>query len=155
MITATDLKEASDRELLISRVFDAPPALIFKIWTQPQIIRQWWGPRGYTTLSSEMDVRPGGAWRVRSRDTDGFETAERGVFREVTEPERLVFTHAWEGEDGTPGHETLVTVTFADQGDKTRMTFRQGPFTSVEIRDGHFQGWSESFDMLVEYLADA
>jgi len=154
MTPATDPKDMSDRELVISRVFDAPRALVFKIWTQPLAVKQWWGPRGYTTLLCEMDLRPGGAWRVESRHTDGSETAERGVFREIAEPERLVFTHAWEGEDGKPGHETLVTVTFADHGDKTRMTFHQAPFTSVEIRDGHVQGWNESFDMLAEHLAN-
>ena len=154
MSPAADPKGPSDRELTISRVFDATRALVFKIWTEPAHIKHWWGPRGYTTLSCAMDLRPGGAWRVGSRHTDGSETAERGVFREIVEPERLVFTHAWEGEDGKLGHETLVTVTFADLGDRTRMTFHQAPFTSVEIRDGHFQGWSESFDMLAEHLAN-
>ena len=154
MTPATEPKKELDRELTINRVFDAPPALVFKIWTQPQIVRLWWGPRGYTTLSCAMDLRPGGTWRVSSRGEDGSETAEQGIFREVTEPERLVFTHAWETEDGTPGHETLVTVTFAEHEGKTRMTFHQAPFTSVEIRDGHMQGWSESFDMLAEHLAN-
>jgi len=154
MSPAADPKGPSDREPMISRVFDAPRALVFKIWTEPAHIKHWWGPRGYTTLSCAMDLRPGGAWRVESRHTDGSETAERGVFREIVEPERLIFTHAWEGEDGKPGHETLVMVTFADLGDKTRMTFHQAPFISVEIRDGHFQGWSESFDMLAEHLAN-
>jgi uncharacterized protein YndB with AHSA1/START domain len=154
MSPATDPKDTSDRELMISHVFNAPRALVFKIWTEPAHIKDWWGPRGYTTLSCAMDLRPGGAWRVESCHTDGSQTAERGVFREIVEPERLVFTHAWEGEDGKPGHETLVTVTFADLGDKTSMTFHQAPFTSVEIRDGHIQGWSESFDMLAEHLAN-
>ena len=154
MTRATDPKDTSDRELTIGRVFDAPRTLVFRIWTQPPHIRHWWGPRGYMTLSCEMDLRPGGAWRVASRHTDGSETAERGVFLEIVEPERLVFTHAWEDEEGKPGHETLVTVTFADQGSKTRMTFHQAPFTSVEIRDGHGQGWNEAFDMLAEHLAN-
>ena len=102
-----------------------------------------------------MDLRPGGAWRVASRHTDGSETAEQGVFREIVEPERLVFTHAWEDEEGRPGHETLVTVTFADQDGKTRLTFHQAAVHLVEIRDGHVEGWNESFDMLAEYLANA
>ena len=155
MSTATDADRKSSRELSITRVFDAPRALIFEIWTRPEHVKQWWGPRGYTTMSCEMDVRPGGAWRVQSRHADGSTTAERGVFREVVEPERLVFTHAWEDEGGRPGHETLVTVSFAEQDGKTRMTFHQAVFTSVEERDGHEQGWSESFDMLAEHLARA
>lgn len=155
MSPATDPVDTSDRELMISRIFDAPRELVFKIWTDSAHIKHWWGPRGYTTLSCAMDLRPGGAWRVASRHADGSQIAERGVFHNIVEPERLVFTHAWEGEGGKPGNETLVTVTFADLGDKTGMTFQQAPFTSVEVRDSHFQGWNESFDMLEEHLANA
>jgi uncharacterized protein YndB with AHSA1/START domain len=154
MTPAPDPRPASDRELRIDRVLDAPRPLVFEIWTRPAHVKRWWGPRGYTTLSCEMDLRPGGVWRVESRHVDGSRTAERGVFREIVEPERLVFTHAWEDEDGNPGRQTLVTVTFADHGRQTRMTFHQALFTSVEDRDGHAQGWSEAFDMLAEHLAD-
>jgi uncharacterized protein YndB with AHSA1/START domain len=152
MSQADDGKD--DRELLIIRVFDAPPALLFRIWTEPGQIAHWWGPRGYTTLSCDMDLRPGGAWRVRSRHRDGTETAEQGTFREVIEPKRLVFTHAWQREEGKTSPETLVTVTFEEDHAKTRLTFHQAGFDSVEIRDGHRQGWSESFDMLAEHLAN-
>ena len=151
MNPAIDPKSNSDRELVISRVFDAPLPLVFKIWTQPEHIGRWWGPRGYTTLSCVMDLRPGGAWRVESRHADGSETAEHGVFREIVEPERLVFTHAWESEYG---NETLVTLTLAEHDGKTHMTFRQAPFASIDIRDSHAQGWNESFDMLAEHLAN-
>lgn len=154
MTPTTDPKDTANRELMISRVFNAPRALVFKVWTQPQHIRHWWGPRGYTTLSCEMDLRPGGAWRVESRHTDGSKTAEQGVFREIVEPERLVFTHAWESETGKPGFETLVTAMFAEYEGKTRLTFHQAVFNSVEIRDGHVEGWNQSFDMLAEYLAN-
>jgi uncharacterized protein YndB with AHSA1/START domain len=143
-------------ELTITRVLDAPRALIFSMWTDPSHIKQWWGPRGYTTLFCEMDLRVGGRWRVESRrDDDGSTTAEEGVFREVVEPERLVFTHEWDSEKGKPGSETLVTVTFAEHEGKTTMTFRQDGFTSMRVRDGHGEGWSESFDMLAEHLARA
>jgi len=154
MTPTTDPKDPANRELVISRVFDAPRALVFKVWTQPQYIRHWWGPRGYTTLSCEIDLRPGGAWRVESRHTDGSKTAEQGVFREIVEPERLVFTHGWESETGKPGSETLVTATFAEHEGKTKLTFHQAVFNSVEIRDGHVEGWNQSFDMLAEYLAN-
>jgi uncharacterized protein YndB with AHSA1/START domain len=151
MTPATD-PGRSGPELWITRVFDAPRALVFAIWTRPEHVKHWWGPRGYITISCEMDLRPGGAWRVRSRHEDGSTIAERGVFREVVEPERLIFTQAWDGDGGAPGHETLVTVTFAEEGSRTRMTFHQATFTSVEERDGHEQGWSEAFDMLAEHL---
>jgi uncharacterized protein YndB with AHSA1/START domain len=76
-----------------------------------------------------------------------------GVYREIVPNERLVFTHAWDGEDGRPGHETRVTVTLADApGGKTKMTFRQAAFASKASRDGHEGGWGESFDRLAEYL---
>jgi uncharacterized protein YndB with AHSA1/START domain len=148
------MTDESDRILEVTRVFDAPRDLLFEVWTQPEHIKHWWGPRGFTTLSCEMDLRPGGAWRVQSRSFDGREYAEHGEFREIVEPERLVFTHAWENREDNPGLETLVTVIFAEEGGKTRMTFRQAVFDTTESRDGHAQGWNEAFDMLAEYLAN-
>ncbi len=140
-------------ELFITRIFDAPRTLVFDVWVQPDQIPHWWGPRGYATLSCRVDLRPGGSWRVASRHEDGTETAETGVFREVEAPARLVLTHAWEDASGKPGAETVVTVTFADEAGKTRMTFHQASFASAETRDGHELGWNESFDMLAEHLA--
>ncbi len=143
----------TDRELLITRVFEAPRSLVFKAWTEPDRIMQWWGPRGFTTLSCEMDLRPGGLWRTRSRSPEGKEYAEHGIFREIVEPERLVFTQAWEDAAGNPKHETLVTITFTEQGNKTLLSFRQGVFESVPSRDAHEEGWSSAFELLAESLA--
>jgi uncharacterized protein YndB with AHSA1/START domain len=143
-----------NRVLVMTRIVDAPPALVFQAWTEPERIKQWWGPRGYTTISCEIDLRPGGAWRVRSRSAEGVDTAERGVFHEIIDGERLVFTHAWEDAGGKAGLETLVTLTFTDEGGKTRLTLRQAEFDTVENRDGHVEGWGESLDMLAEYLAN-
>ena len=120
-------------ELVITRIFDAPRSLVFQVWTDPAHAKHWWGPRGYTTLSCEIDLSPGGAWRVRSRHTDGAETVEQGVFREIVEPERLVFTHYWVRQDGSTSAETLVTVTFVEADGKTTLTFRQTGFDTVEI----------------------
>jgi len=144
---------ATERELTITRVFAAPRALVFKAWTEPERVKQWWGPRGFTTLSCEMDLRPGGAWRTHSRSPEGKEYAEHGIFREIVPPERIVFTQAWEDTDGKPKHETLVTVTFTAQNGKTVLTFHQGVFESVSSRDSHEEGWSSAFELLVEYLA--
>ena len=152
---ATDRHDARQRALTITRVLEAPRALVYQMWTEPHHMKRWWGPRGFITLSAQVDLRPGGFWRIQSRKFDGIEMAEQGVFRQVVEAERLVFTHAWEEDDGSPGHETLVTVTFAGDGDKTVMTFHQAEFLTIESRDGHLQGWGESFDMLKEYLGDA
>lgn len=78
-----------------------------------------------------------------------------GVYREAVEPERLIFTFAWDGADGRPGPETLVTIRFADHGDgRTRMTFRQGVFDTEANRDGHREGWTECFERLAEHVTD-
>ena len=142
----------SDRELLITRIFDAPRALVFEAWTDPKHLARWSGPRGFTTTQDKMDLWPGGAYRACLHAPDGSDHWVRGVYHEIVQPERLVFTHAWEDEGGTPGPETVVTVTFADHGGKTEMTFHQAVFESVASRDGHMGGWSESFQRLAEHL---
>ncbi|HVC37016.1 MAG TPA: SRPBCC domain-containing protein [Gammaproteobacteria bacterium] len=146
--------ERQERELLIARVFDAPRALVFKAWTERDHILHWLAPRGFTVTFAEGDVRPGGRWRSGIRKPDGTELWVGGVYHEVIENERLVFTHAWDNPDGKRGHETLVTVSFAEQNGKTRLTFHQAPFESVANRDGHRGGWGECFDILAEYLAE-
>jgi uncharacterized protein YndB with AHSA1/START domain len=138
-------------ELTITRLLDAPRALVFKVWTQPEHVAQWWGPRGFTVLSAWMDVRPGGAYRIGMRSPEGKDYWMHGVYREVAEPERLVFTFAWQ-EEGERGQETLVTVSFAEEAGKTRMRFRHAGFVSVAERDGHHSGWSECFDRLGAYV---
>ncbi len=141
-------------ELVITRLFDAPRKLVFEAWTDPKHLAQWWGPRDYPAALVKLDVRPGGAWRHCLRSTEtGNDLWHRGVFREVVAPERLVFTFAWE-EDGERGLETLVTVTFADEDGKTRMTLRQTPFQSDGERDGHQSGWNSTFDRLADHLRD-
>src|ERR1700733_4432631 len=107
------------QELTVTRVFDAPRALVFKMWTQPKHLMQWWGPRGYTTPACEMDVRPDGALRLCMRSSsDGHDLWVTGVFREVVEPERLVFT----ATNDIDHVETVISVTFADQAGKTLLT---------------------------------
>jgi uncharacterized protein YndB with AHSA1/START domain len=149
---STPILDPAQRELVITRVFDAPRELVFKAWTDARHAMSWWGPRDYPAIHMEMDLRPGGAWRGRLRSTaSGEELGLGGVFREVAPPERVVFTFAWE-EEGERGLETLVTVTFAELDGKTQMTFRQTPFQSIEERDGHRGGWSSSFDRLADYV---
>ena len=144
-----------DRQLIITRLLDAPRELVFKVWTQPEHVVRWMGPNGFTAPSCQMDVRPGGAYRTLIRSPEGKDHWMRGVYREIVEPERLVMTFAWEDEAGEPGHETLVTVEFADQGGQTRLTFRQGVFQSVADRDSHQDGWSQCLDRLAAYLIAA
>jgi len=141
--------------LVITRIFDAPRALVFRVWTDPRHVKKWWGPSDHPATHLEMDVRPGGAWRgcLRSNES-GKELWQGGVFREVREPDRIVFTFAWE-EEGERGLETLVSVTLVEEEGKTRMTFQQSPFRSVAERDGHQGGWTSSFNRLADYLARA
>lgn len=144
---------AEGRELVLTRIFDAPRALVFQAWTDPTRLAQWMGPRGFTATDLAHDLRPGGAWRTCLRPDGGGEVLwQSGVYREVAAPERLVFTFAWDGPDGRPGHETLVTVTLADHAGKTKMTFHQAAFESAERRDSHEGGWNSAFDRLEEHL---
>jgi uncharacterized protein YndB with AHSA1/START domain len=144
-----------ERELVITRRFDAPRQRVFEAWTDPQQAKAWWGPRDHPLTYLEIDVRPGGAWRGRLTSTEtGEELWQSGVIREIHAPDRLVFTFAWDREDeGSPDRETVVTVTLEEEGDGTLMTFRQSPFDTVENREGHRSGWSSSFDRLDEHLA--
>jgi len=145
--------EPAERELVITRVFDAPRELVFRMWTDPRHAMAWWGPKHHPAVHLDMDVRPGGRWRNCLRSTEtGADLWHNGVFREVVAPERLVFTFVWE-EEGERGMETLVTVTFEDERGKTRMTLRQAPFQSMAEREGHGEGWNSTFDRLAEHLS--
>ncbi|HEY6421173.1 MAG TPA: SRPBCC domain-containing protein [Candidatus Binataceae bacterium] len=147
--------ELAERELVIERIFDAPRALVFKAWTEPERMAQWWGPRGFTMTSCKMDLRPGGAYRFEMRSPADTEHRTQGVFREIEEPERLVYTWAWVDAEGKSGHETLVTLTFAEHGGKTKLTLHQATFESVTARDAHRGGWTTALDCLAEYVATA
>jgi uncharacterized protein YndB with AHSA1/START domain len=145
----TTTAQSADRELVITRVLDAPRNLVFKVWTEREHAMRWWGPRDFTTTELEMDLTPGGAWRAIMRSPEGRKYPQHGVFREIVAPSRLVFTFIWDDE---PDRETLVTITFDDRGGKTEMTFRHGVFQSVESRDSHEEGWTECFDRLEAYV---
>jgi uncharacterized protein YndB with AHSA1/START domain len=148
------IAEPAERVLVITRILDAPRSLVFKVWTKPKHMVHWLGPRGFATRSCEMDVRPGGTYRACIRSPEGQDYWMQGVYREIVEPERLVFTFAWENEKGEPGYETLVTVTFAEHDGKTKLTFHQAVFESMAERDSHREGWSECLDRLEKYLAE-
>ena len=146
----------SDREIVFTRVFDAPHELVWEAWTDPQQVVQWWGPTGFTTTTHEMEVRPGGVWRFIMHGPDGTDYPNKIVYTEVVRPKRLAFTHgsANESESG----QFQVTVTFTDQGGKTRFTMRS-LFASVEERDkvvreyGAIEGGNQTLDRLAEHLA--
>ena len=150
--TATATNAMAQHELVITRTFDAPRALVFTAWSKAEHAVRWFGPKNFTVPHCKMDFRVGGAYRACICSPDGQEYWMRGIYREIVEPERIVFTFAWE-EEGERGRENLVTVTFAEQDGKTRMIFRQAFFESVSERDSHNEGWSECFDRLAQFLA--
>jgi uncharacterized protein YndB with AHSA1/START domain len=140
-------------ELFITRTFDAPVALVYRLWAEREHMIRWWGPKGFTCTSLEVDFRPGGAWRACIESAQHGKSWMGGRFREIEQERRLVFTFAWEDGRDQPGLETLVTVTFADLDGKTRQTFHQAPFLHRDGRDSHIQGWNSAFDCEAEYAA--
>ena len=145
----------TDREIIITRRFAAPRELVFKVWTEPQHLAKWWGPKALTILSSELDVRPGGAWRRCLRSPDGTVHWKRGVYSEIVPPQSLVFTYEDEDGDGNASHQTLVTVTFVDIGGKTELTLHQAVFETQAAHKSHQLGWAGSLEGLAEYLAQS
>lgn len=145
--------EPDERVLVITRVFDAPRERVFEAWTEPKQLAHWAAPLGFTIMDSGGELRPGGAWYCRMRSPDGVDHRNGGIYRDIVAPARLAYTFAWEDATGQRGHETLVTITFAEEDGKTRVTFRQGEFESQASRDGHHGGWSESFERLTAFLA--
>ena len=132
----------------LSRTIDAPQEAVFNAFADPSVFKQWWGPEGFTTPSAEIDLRPGGAYRIGMKPTEGDVYYLVGRYVEVLRPEKLVYTWAWEEEDG-PGHESLVTVEFKSLGPRTEVVVTQERLASAESRDKHTYGWTGCLDKLV------
>jgi uncharacterized protein YndB with AHSA1/START domain len=149
-----------DREIVISRVYDAPPELVWRAWTDPEQVVRWWGPIGFTTTTRSMDVRPGGTWRFVMHGPDGRDYGNRIVFDEVVAPERLVYIHDDDGDEAIESVKFRTTVTFERQGEKTRLTMHM-VFPSREERDrivkehGAVEGGIQHVTRLAEHLAKA
>lgn len=144
----------TEREIVLTRVFDAPRRLVFDALTKPELLRRWYGARGWSLVVCEVDLKVGGAWRFVSRQPDGKEVGQRGVYCEISRPDRIVNTESW--EDWDPG-ELLVTTVLVEQGDKTTFTSTVR-FPSQEVRDmliksGMTSGVAETYDRLAECLA--
>jgi uncharacterized protein YndB with AHSA1/START domain len=155
----SDAMTATERELVITRVFDAPRELVFKAWTDPKHVAQWWGPKGFTNPVCELNVRPGGAIRIHMRGPDGTVYPMTGVYQEIVEPERLVFTSAALDERGKPLFEVLSTVTFAEQGGKTTLTLQarvvKSTAEAAPYLEGMAQGWTQSLDRFAAFVVNA
>lgn len=153
----------SECEIVITRIFNAPRDLVFKVWTEPKHITQWWGPKGFTTTVKEMDFRPGGKWHYVMRGPDDREYPVKGSFREIVPPEKIITTDEFdEGFEEVvkadlPSGIMVVTSLFEDLGNKTRFTLRILHATAEDRRKheemGVIGGWNSSFDCLDEHLA--
>ena len=152
-MTADAADLSAERELVITRIFEAPRRLVFKMWTEPEHLACWWGPRGFTAISAGMEVRPGGAWSRSMLAPDGSVIRKHGIYREIVVPERLVFTYVTDDPEGNPGPETLVRVTFTDLGAGTRLTLCQATFQSVAACDDHRGGWTSALECFAAYLS--
>lgn len=151
--TTTMNDAAATHELTLTRVFDAPRELVFRCWTDPDQLAGWWGPTGFTAASVTVNATEGGSWRTCIRSAErGEEYWASGVYLEIVPPRRLVFSFAWDTRDDQPVEDTLVTVTFAERDGKTEMTFHQSGFGTAASRDGHADGWRETFDDLGGHL---
>jgi uncharacterized protein YndB with AHSA1/START domain len=139
-------------ELLITRSFDAPVSLVFRIWESREHMIRWWGPKDFSCTHFETDFRPYGKWRACIMSERYGESWMGGEFREIERDRRIVFTFAWEDGRDQPGVDTLVTVTFEERDGRTVQTFHQAPFLQVEARDAHIGGWNQCFDHEQAYL---
>ena len=150
-MTATNgpTQAVSDRVLIIERVFDARRELVFEAWTKPEHLVNWFGPSDFTLPFCEIDFRVGGSYRFCMRAPDGEDHWVWGEYREIIEPERIVFT--WNrGEDarGDLWSSTVVEIGFAERGDQTAFTLHQSIFETGAYRDEHGFGWGQALDRL-------
>jgi len=154
-LTTATITAPTEREIHVERIFDAPRDRVFAAYVDPDLIPQWWGPRGTTASVDRMDVRAGGDWRFVIHNSDGSQTAFRGTYREVTPPERIVQTFEW---DGMPGHVSIDTATFEDLGDGRTKLHAFSLVDSFEGRDqflasGMESGVNEGYQKLDELIA--
>ena len=157
MATGSLISKVNEPGLVLTRVLDAPRELVFKAWTDPKQVGRWWGPNGFTSPVCEVDARAGGTIRIDMRGPDGRVYPMRGVFRELVEPERIVFTSAALDGDGKPLFEIENTVTLEKQGTKTKQTLRARVLSrtagAAPYLAGMDIGWTQSLERLAAYVA--
>ena len=151
-------------ELVITRIFDAPRELVWKAWKDPELMKRWWGPKNFTAPVIKIDFRVGGKYLYCMRSPEGQDFWSTGVYREIVEPERIVYIDSFADENGTkvpPSHygisgdwpaEFLVTVTFEEHEGKTKMTLSHAGIPAGQMSDMAQAGWNESFDKLAQSL---
>jgi uncharacterized protein YndB with AHSA1/START domain len=143
----------TDREIVLSRVFDAPRNLVFDAFTKPELLKRWFGPRGWQLMVCEVNLKVGGGWRFVLRSPDGRDMGMRGVYREIVPPERSIHTESF---DDFPG-ESIVTAVWIEQGRRTTLTatilYPSKEVRDAVIRSGMEHGAAEGYDKLSEMLA--
>jgi uncharacterized protein YndB with AHSA1/START domain len=142
----------TDREIVLTRVFDAPRKLVFEAFTKPELLKQWFGPRGWSLVVCEVDLKVGGGFRFVLRGPDGQQMGMRGVYRKIVPPERSVHMESY---DDYPG-ESQVTSVFVEQGGKTTLTatilYPSQEVRDIVIKTGMEHGAAETYDKLAELL---
>jgi uncharacterized protein YndB with AHSA1/START domain len=145
------------RDIVIERIVDARPELVFRCWTDPVDMSLWWAPRGFTNPVCELDVRIGGMWRIVMRAPDGTEYPCHGVYQEIVPAERLLFTNIATDAAGVPVLDGQTTVKFEAADGKTRMTVRTGAVALVNYAAAYLEGmeigWTQSLDRLDAQVA--
>jgi uncharacterized protein YndB with AHSA1/START domain len=137
--------------LVLERFYPVAPEKVWHAWTDPQALKRWFGPGGFQPVATaELDVRAGGRYRIEFGGPQGNEHEVTGVYREVERPRRLVFTWTWPRT--TPERESLVTITLRAVAGGTELVFRHEQLFDEKVRDGHRQGWSETFEKLEQVL---
>jgi uncharacterized protein YndB with AHSA1/START domain len=146
----TNNNDASNRELFITRLLNAPRELVWKVWTNPEHIAKWWGPEGFTNTISKMEIKPGGEWDLVMHGPDGTDYKNKSIYREVIKPEKIVIEHI-------SAPKFKMTITFTEQGDKTLLEWRN-TFESAEELKKVIEvfkadvGMKQNVDKLEKYL---
>jgi uncharacterized protein YndB with AHSA1/START domain len=138
----------NDNVLEMERLIPASPERLFEYWTEPELVAKWFGPGDFDVSNSQLDLRPGGKWCTTIRSPEGKLRTVSGVYSAIDPPRRLVFTWAWDDDNGLRGHETQVTVTLEPTPGGTRLRLVQEDFQNREVRDRHNGGWSSSLSKL-------
>jgi uncharacterized protein YndB with AHSA1/START domain len=166
-MTGTKSEAASD--FVVTRSFDSPRALVWKVYSEIKHLKHWWGPKGFAWIGGTLDFRPGGMFHFGMRSPDGHEMWGKFVYREIVHPERIVFINSFSDETGGTTRapfapdwplEVLNTVTFVEHSGRTTLTLRGGPFNATAVERARFdamrpsmdQGFAGTFDQLAEYL---
>ena len=149
---ASNSVPATDDAVVITRLLKAPPALVFEVWTKPEHLVRWFGPTDYQLAACELSFRVGGEYRFCMRSPEGRDHWVSGVYREIIEPKRIVFTWNRRPGDVEDTTESLVTVTFENQNGETVLTLRHEQLRSAKDRVDHRGGWSEALARLDELV---